>query len=83
MNFSKIILSTCCGGIPVIIGIDANYVVHDGASVGIGDAHCSSEPPPQHASVCDFLNDVNFTVFDSFKNLLGHTVARGCHCCCQ
>ncbi len=77
VNFSKIILSTCCGGIPVIIGTDANYVVHDGASVGIGDVHCSSEPPPQHASVCDFLNDVNFTVFDSFKNLLGHTVARG------
>ena len=53
--FSSIIFESCTSGIPVLIGIDANYVVHEDASSGIGDVCRSGDPPPQHGSVCDFF----------------------------
>ena len=54
VHFSSIVSSTCISSIPVLIGIDANYVVHGDASSGVGDVFRSGDPPPQHSSVCDF-----------------------------
>ncbi len=54
VNFSPIVSTTCHKGIPVLTGIDANYVVHNDASSGVGDVFRSGDPPPQHSSVCDF-----------------------------
>ncbi len=56
----SIISSRCIKGIPVLIGIDANYVVHADASPGVGNASLGGVPPPQHNSVCDLLNDLFF-----------------------
>ena len=59
----SIISSRCIKGIPVLIGIDANYVVHADASPGVGNASLGGVPPPQHNSVCDLLNDLGFFNF--------------------
>ncbi len=45
-KFSTVVSSTCSKGIPVLIGIDANYVVHNDASSGIGEVCRSGVPPP-------------------------------------
>ncbi len=59
VQLSKVVSDTCVQGIPVLAGIDGNYTVHGDASTGVGDVYRPGEPPPQHSSVCDFLNNFN------------------------
>ncbi len=54
VKLSTVVADNCVQGIPVLAGIDGNYVVHHDAALGIGDVCCVSKPPPQHGSVCDF-----------------------------
>ncbi len=77
VHFSSIVSSTCVSSIPVLIGIDANYVVHGDASSGVGDVFRSGDPPPQHSRVCDFLNDLSFYFFNAFDDLLGYGFSKG------
>ncbi len=77
VQFSKAVCDTCEQGIPVLAGIDGNYTVHEDASTGVGDVRRIGEPPPQHSSVCDFLNKSKFLIFNSFKENSQHEFSRG------
>ena len=55
VNFSTIVSTTCSKDVPVLIGIDANYVVHNDVSSGIGEVCRIGVPPPHHSSVCEFF----------------------------
>ncbi len=77
VKFSSIVSTTCSKDVPVLIGIDANYVVHNDASSGIGEVCRIGVPPPHHSSVCEFLNNLSFSVFNSFSDLLGDKFTRG------
>ncbi len=60
--FLNIVSNTCISSIPVLIGIDANYVVHADASSGVGDVYRLGELSPQHQSVCELLNNLNVSI---------------------
>ena len=63
--------------VPVLAGIDGNYTVQQNASSGVGEVCRSGEPPPQHNSVCVFLNNLRFLFFNSFVNNLWHDYVGG------
>ncbi len=54
VRLSSVVAETCMHEIPVLAGIDGNYIAHQDASSGMGDVCRSGEPPPQHQSVCEF-----------------------------
>ncbi len=54
VRLSSVVAETCMHEIPVLAGIDGNYIAHQDASSGVGDVCRSGEPPPQHHSVCEF-----------------------------
>ena len=69
-DFSKVIRSVCRLGLPILVGIDANYQVHEQAWCGVGPLAIRRGPhPDSHDLFASCVENFSFQVVNAIPDL--------------
>jgi len=69
-HFANVVQKYCSAGIPMVVGIDANYQCHSNGSINIGELRIKGTPPPQnHDCFIKCVENLSVRVMNTFPEL--------------